>query len=213
MSIVTVITAAEETRLASLTTFKAEMGITGTDDDARLGELLDQASAIVVAYLDRALAYETVSELFRDDEIPLGPELYTDRWPLVSVSSVVVDGVTLDSSLYEVDGGYGTVFRLGTDGYRTNWQDGGTRKVVVQYSAGHKLPGEAGRSLPLDIERATLDIARGTYQSQRRDPSLKSMEVPGVLKEDYWVGEIGSTVGGVPSTVASSLDRYRRIVF
>jgi hypothetical protein len=39
------------------------------------------------------------------------------------------------------------------------------------------------------------------------------MEVPGVLREDYWVGEIGSTVGGVPSSVATSLNRYRRITF
>lgn len=209
----TVITAAEETRLASLTTFKTELGITGTDDDERLGELLDQASALVVAYLDRPLAYEVVSEMFRDGEIPASPDLYVCRWPVVNVVSVTENGVLLDPLYYEIDGSYGIIYRLDADGYRTNWQDGATRKVVVQYSAGHRLPGEAGRSLPLDIERATMDIARGMYQSQRRDPSLKSMEVPGVLKEDYWVGEIGSTVGGVPSTVASSLDRYRRVVF
>jgi hypothetical protein len=64
--------------------------------------------------------------------------------------------------------------------------------------------------MPLDIVRACLDLTKTKYYSQLRDPSMKSEEIPGVIKQEFWVGQVGSESGGIPSLIASSIDSYRR---
>lgn len=211
MSILVVTTAATVTRFAQLSTLKAELGITTGDMDESLALQLDQASNAVEAYLGRTLGTETVTETFRGwKDLPGGEELMLGRYPLQSVTSVTVDGVALDAAYYLIDQGKGALYRIDADDALTPWD--AASKIAVVYTAGYALPGEASRTLPAAIERACLDVAKAGYFSTQRDPALKEMEVPGVLRESYWVGATGSEVAGIPGSVASGLEPFRRIV-
>jgi hypothetical protein len=202
MSIVTVITATTETRLVSLETLKSELGVTGSDKDEYLGDLLDQTQTTIQSYLNRKLWSETVSEVFRDDEITgVGP-MWLSRWPGNTVTSATVDGNAVTD--YEVDPDNGALYRLDADGDRLYWQTGSLRKMVVVYTGGYE-------TIPPDVQRAALDLTKTRYYSQLRDPSLKEVDIPGVIKESYWVGQVGSEVGGIPSMIASCLDTYRNL--
>jgi hypothetical protein len=201
MSITTVITATTETRLATLDGLKSELGIVGDERDDYLGDLLDQSSATIETYLNRVLWSETVSEVFRDGEITSVGPVWLSRWPGNTVTSVTVDGNTVTD--YEVDPENGALYRLDADGDRLYWQTGSVRKIVVVYTAGYD-------TMPLDIVRACLDLTKTKYYSQLRDPSMKSEEIPGVIKQEFWVGQVGSESGGIPSLIASSIDSYRR---
>ena len=202
MSIVTVITATTETRLASLDALKSELGITTSDKDEYLGDLLDQSQATIQSYLRRVLWVETVSEVFRDAEIPVDGPVWLSRWPGNTVTSVTVDGNAVTD--FEVDPDNGALYRLDADGDRLYWQTGSLRKMVVVYTGGYD-------TIPADIQRAALDLSKSRYYSQLRDPSLKEVDIPGVIKESYWVGQVGSEISGIPSIIASSLDTYRNL--
>jgi hypothetical protein len=202
MSIVTVTTSTTETRLATLDALKSELGITGDERDEYLGNLLDQSSATIETYLNRVLWTETISEVFRDGEIPGNGVLWLARWPGNAVTSVTVDGNAVTD--YEVDPSNGALYRLDADGDRLYWQSGSVRKIVVVYTAGYD-------TMPLDIVRACLDLTKTKYYAQLRDPSMKSEEIPGVIKQEFWIGQVGSEEGGIPSLIASSVDSYRRL--
>lgn len=211
MPILVVTTAATVTRLAQLSTLKAELGITTGDLDESLALQLDQASNAIESYLGRRLATETVTETFRGwTDLPGGEELMLGRYPIQSVTSVTVDGVLLDPAYYLIDQGKGALYRIDADDALTPWD--AASKIAVVYTAGYTLPGEASRTLPAAIERACLDVAKAGYFSTQRDPALKEMEVPGVLRESYWVGATGSEVAGIPGSVASGLEPFRSVV-
>ena len=65
VSVLTVLTPATSRALTTLGTAKDELGISGTDDDARLSRWIDEASERIETYLGRVLASETVREIFR----------------------------------------------------------------------------------------------------------------------------------------------------
>lgn len=204
MSIVTVTTATVNTKLVSLADLKTELGITGSTQDAYLGDLLDQTQTTIQSYLKRTLWLETVSEVFRDEEITNTGPMWLARSPTVTITSVTVDGTLLAGTKYEVDRSNGALYRLDDDGDRLYWQTGSVRKIVVVYSGGYS-------AIPLDIQRSALDLTKSRYYAQLRDPALKEVDIPGVIKESYWVGQVGTEVNGIPSTVASSLDTYRNL--
>jgi uncharacterized phiE125 gp8 family phage protein len=202
MSILTVTTPAASSLLASLADLKSELGISGSTQDTYLTDLLTQSSQTIETYLNRRIVSEVVSELFRDGELPTADRLMLGRFPVTALASVTVDGVALSNTLYERDDRQGFVYRLDASGNRDYWQQGGVRKIVVAYTAGYT-------TVPADIERACLEVAKGKYYAQLRDPSLKKETIPGVIEQEFWVGTVGTERGGIPSQVASSIDSYR----
>jgi len=193
----TVITPAAHQRLTTLETLKRDLGITTTADDAFLADLIERASAFASTYCGRTFGAETMRQTCRLDRQT--GDLHLDRFPVVTINSVLVDGAALDPSDYEVTKGSGLLHRVDTRGRFVCWTPG---VVTVEYRAGHILPGDEGRTLPADVESAVLLLVRAWWNARTRDPLVKSIDTPDILSESYWVGS-------TPPEVTTVLDRYR----
>lgn len=202
MSILTVTTPAAVTDLTTLETVKAELGVAGAASDIVLARMIAQASGAAGAYCGRVFAREAVSETFR----PPGPQadLRLARWPVVSIASVTEDGTALAAEDYELDAASGLLMRLSDDA-PTAWT---AAKIVVAYEAGYRLPGEAGRTLPADIERAVLDMVKAAWTGRTRDTTIQQESVPGVYSVTYST-DAASAAGTLSPSVRDLLDPYR----
>lgn len=193
----TVITPATNTRLTTVATVKAELGITGSTEDAWTGDAIDRASGTITRYCNCVLTREVLQEtiiLKRPTE-----SLMLTRFPVVIADvEVTVDGT---GATAEIDGSNGLIYRLDTSGNRILWPAG---RITVIYGAGYILPGDDGRDLPHDIERAAILLVKASYFSRQRDPLLKSENIPDALQSSWWMGDLPPEVEGI-------LSRYRQV--
>lgn len=215
-------TAALKTDLTTLAAVKSELGLTDGKDNEWLSLQIQVASQMVVNYLNIVeaddstvtLGQEALVETYRvhhsrylsrrlDSERT--EYLLLSRRPVTGIASIVQDGVTLDPTEYEVDG-IGALKHLSSD-RPTDWNG---NKVVVTYTAGWLLPGQTGRNLPPDIESATIGLVKAAWYSRKRDPNVKSEDIPGVANISYFFRspEPGSPL---PDEIAQKLDRHRQI--
>lgn len=179
---------------------KDDLGITANTWNALFDRYVGEASEAIAEACGRVFAKETVSEQFR----PVLPpdELMLTRWPVASITSVTEDADTpLTSSDYEVDKASGLLYRRSSD-VRIAWQ---AEKVVVVYEAGYELPASA----PLALQKAARALVRAQWLGRGRDPLVRSEEVPGVLRQDFWVGGIPGAPGGLPPDVEALIAPYR----
>lgn len=88
--------------LDTLANVKTRLGITTSDDDTFLQTQIDLVSDAIEAYCRRVfLAGNWVQTFYRGDYIPSRlVELF--YFPLISIASIIEDGVTLDSSQYRI---------------------------------------------------------------------------------------------------------------
>lgn len=205
-------TAAANLALLSIEDMREAAGITGSGSDPVLTAMGLRLAAAVTTECNIAigagapptLLRETVTETFRDVGAPV---LMLARRHEISITSVVVDGVTLDAADYEVDPESGILTRLSAD-EPIGWS---ARKVVVVYAAGFT-------TVPGDLAMTMMDFFRLAWLEKGRDPSVKGVEidVPDVerIRTDYWVGSIPgqSSEGAVPDVVAGQLSRFRNMV-
>jgi uncharacterized phiE125 gp8 family phage protein len=198
----TVVTPATSTLLATLAAAKAELGITGTDDDSILTRFLTQASATIPQYCHRVFAQEIVAEVFRltDGEWPAS--LLLRRYPVTAIASVVADGTTLAMTEYEVDSETGLLWHLCEDERLPWWW---YQKLVVTYTAGYVLP----TSVPGDLERCCLDLVKFWYFARSRDPALRSEKILDVIDQSWNVGSHQPTADGLPVEIAGRLARWQ----
>jgi hypothetical protein len=201
-----VITAATDHKLTTVAAVKADLGIVGTDQDVRIGGLIDQYSAAIVGWCDRPFALETVRETLFERCASNG--LMLSRWPIVAVSAVSIDGSALDPADFIADKVTGILYRRGTTFRGEFWPAGET---IVEYQSGYILPGEASRTLPHDVERAAIMLVKGAYFGLGRDPALRSEDVEGV-GTSTWFAASGSAIDGMPLEVQGLLAGYRRQV-
>lgn len=215
-------TPAAKTDLTTLAAVKAELGLTDGKDNEWLSLQIQVASQVAVNYLNIVeaddstvtLGQETLVETYRvhhsrylsrrlDSERT--EYLLLSRRPVTSIASVVQDGVTLDPTEYEVDG-TGALKHLSSD-RPTDWNG---NKVIVTYTAGWLLPGQQGRNLPPDIESATIGLVKAAWYARKRDPNLKSQNIPGVIDEAFFFRspEPGAPL---PEEIAQKLNRHRQI--
>ena len=199
------ITPPAETRLATPADLAAELGV--PTDAAWLPGILDVASEEIVGFCGRPFARATVAETFvtrygpprqawGSDDYCL--PLILSRTPVATIVSVVQDGVTLDPSAYALDAGSGLL--------RALFWAWSARSTEVTYAGGYLLPGQNGRDLPFDLERACLDRAITRYHSSGRDRTIKSEMTVGVGSVSYADG----TRAGEPAEFAG-LKRYREV--
>jgi hypothetical protein len=209
-SIVTVTSAASSTLLTTLSRVKTDLGISGGQDDAALTNAIAGASSRITAYLGQTLAFEGVTETFRPDRgYECSERLFLDRSPVVTMTSVTVDNdAALASSKYEVDKSAGILYRLDDSGHPLRWEF--NKSIVVVYTGGYFLPDDSDANLPAAIEEATVALVRSLWFSRRRDPMVKSVEVPDLISESYWVGAIGERAS-LPNDVLMLLDQCRRL--
>lgn len=104
-----VITAAENRKLTTLAAVKADLGLTGAEEDARLDALIEQYSAAIVGWCGRPFALETLRETIFGRAATDG--LMLSRWPIVSIASITVGGAEVAAEAYAVDRDGGLVYQ------------------------------------------------------------------------------------------------------
>lgn len=202
-SIVSITVPATATALTTLAAVREELGLSDQEDNALVQRMIARASVSVVGFLGRPLARETVVETFRDVlDLPM---LRLSRYPVVSIASVVVDGLTLAGADYELAGERQQLHRLVSDDV-VDWT---ARKIVVTYTGGYLLPGQQGANLPGDIEAACLIAIVADYQSRGRDPQLRSETADGIGGQS-WLDPDTAAHGALPWAAAERLQPYRR---
>lgn len=205
-----------------------------SSQDSYITRLIKQASRSLETYCDRsftrARATETIS-------VPIARalpvRLRLPRYPVATVYGVTLeaDGTTVDPTSYvlEQSGIAGVLFRATGWGALT-WDLASvplnygiatslsTREIryVVDYDAGYDdasgSPGTPAVPVPADLERACIELVKGWFYTRTRDPFVKSIEVTGVGKTDYWVGGLPGADGGLPDSITDLVDVYRRMV-
>lgn len=100
------------------------------------------------------------------------------RWPLVSIEMIIEAGAALAGSDFEAEADKGLICRLAGDGERADW----CGNIVIDYQAGYILPGEPGRTLPDDIERAAILLVKTAWFARTRDPLIRSEKTPDVYE-------------------------------
>lgn len=209
-SVLTVTVPATDTDLTTLARVKSELNVTVSTYDTILQEKIEEASSDIEAALGFVVSKETVAETFWQEQIGETPEyLILDRTPVGTITSVVIDGVTLDASRYRVDPKTGQIYALDVSGYPCVWII--FKGAVITYAGGYIPPSETNSDLPAGIQGACVALMTDYWASRGRDPSLKSEEAPGIMRYDYWVGAVGEA-GELPPSVITRLAPYRRVV-
>lgn len=209
---ISVVTAADSQQLTTVSAVKSLLGLTTTADDALLGTLIDRASIAINNFCLRSFAAETLLETLaasgRNQNLRLA------RFPIISVSSVQLDGVDVDSSLYTLqEPELGFLFSL----YGWRWTQG-QLSYAVTYQAGFKLPGQTNApvgaaNLPADIEAACIDTTKVLYLQAQDNPNIYSESVPGVYSVVYHASRSSGGSDIIPGSSQSALLGYRDVRF
>jgi hypothetical protein len=201
-----VLTPAPDQTLVSLEEARRYLG-TDPKDDARLRDLIADGSAAIAAYTRRVWRQETVQETWYRAWFDLyyarlgyAPKpLVLARYP-VSVMSLVTEGDTdLTDADWLLEDGSGVLYRQSDNGMVSSVGWCGDT-ISVTYTAGYTLD-----KVPDDVQRATLTMCRTL--SSMRDPALRSIDIPGVQAETYWVGQVGEN-GALPPEVTGLLSPH-----
>ncbi|CAA0095087.1 Uncharacterised protein [Starkeya nomas] len=176
----TVITPAAKRDLTTLDAVKLELEVTDDAADAYLGGLIGQASRAIESWCGRVFAREGLRETVHLTE-PAGT-LLLSRFPLAAITSVTTEAGSLAPALYEAEAETGMLYRLTASGARSVWSPG---RILVDYAAGFLLPGDEGRDLPPDIERAAILAVRNAWHARGRDQTVRSEDVDGVGSFSY----------------------------
>jgi len=218
------------TALTTLEAVKEEMGLCldETAEDPKLQRIIQRASDAIVARLSRPLARHTITELLPYRET-------TRQWltvtPIVSLTSVKLNGATIPSTDYQLDRRQGSVFRSG--GWFSNVMYGGgisqlptseRGKAVYEfvYQGGYYLPTfttdddeeitSADFRLPADLEAAAYTLVRHTYQQMQRNVQIGA-ESLGDYSVQYTnpVSLTAGTTPQLPDEVEVLLKPYVRV--
>lgn len=182
--ILTVVDPASDPKLLSAEEMRAAVGVRDSSKDAELATLNARLSAAIaracrVAQAGTAvptLRRETLEETYRFKSSQ--DKLVLSRFPVESILSVTENDVSLDPDYdLEIDASTGFVYRLNND-HRVCWPCG---KVVLRYKAGWG-------DVPDDLKLAASKFALILYSESTRDPALKSIQIEGVSRREYWVG-------------------------
>jgi hypothetical protein len=204
--ILEVLTPAPDQNLVSLEEARRYLG-TDPKDDARLKDLIADGSAAVASYTRRVWRQETVKETWYRAWFDLyyspynfAPKpLVLARYPVSEVSLVTEGDSDLTDTGWLVQGEAGCLYRQSSEGRLESIGWCGDT-VAVTYTAGYTL-----EKVPDDVQRATLTMCRTL--SSMRDPALRSIDIPGVQAETYWVGQVGEN-GALPPEVTGLLSPH-----
>jgi hypothetical protein len=165
--------------------------------DAQLAAEITAASHIIATQCDRVFAMEDVAETFvteRPGECILALKL--DRNPVISFTSIDINGQTLTSDQYDVDFIKGIVrlnYLYWPFGYLgPGFGEGfGTFRMTAAYTGGYALPENAPPSLALACHAL---IKEQRFARLRGDPTIRSVQ-HGDLQIYYQQGTAAVTAG------------------
>jgi uncharacterized phiE125 gp8 family phage protein len=196
---ITIVVPATSIDLTTLAAVKDELRLTSSADDAKIGGYIEQASRAIVSYCNRVFAREEVEETYRLCDMQ--HSLTLARFPVASVSALVENDEELATGDYEIEADIGTLRRL-RDDEPSRWYRG---KIVVAYTAGFLLPGESGRNLPHDIERAAIMLVAHYYSTDAQSHSLRRETIDGIGSTERFA----PSSSGLPIEVEALIERYR----
>lgn len=212
--------------LCTLAEVKTLAGIGDTSQDARLELIINSVSAQIASYCGCSFARATYTN---ETYSPSNRQLLILRsWPVVSVSSLTVDGTaTTDYVLSPEYSSAGFLYRrqgwMGQAVYRTVLTDDPVamdRTIQVTYVAGYYLPADAGyvagaaESLPLELSYVCSQMALASYYTAVRGnfDGLTGLTEGGL---SYQWGNQDTTAknnqSGLLMAHAGILNKYRRV--
>lgn len=179
--------------LTTLANVKAYLSppLTTTADDALLTRLVTAASQFIQTWLGRTIAETAYSETRNGVG---GTRLFLRHRPVVSVSSVTVDGVAIAPASGPGQPGYlfddNSVYLAGYAFTR------GAQNVTVAYTAGYA-------ATPPELEQACIALVALRYKERDRIGQVSK----------NLAGEVVSfTQKDMPADVQTLLDQYRSVV-
>jgi len=193
--------------LTTLAAVKEELDITDNSKNSLLRRYISGASAATAQECNRVFPVETVKdEIFPHRDPTPGrvfgrfEPLILSRYPIVSVASVVENGVTLaDGVDFRIDYEKGELIRLGVNGLPTLWSQASL--VAVTFSAGFD-------PIPSDLEDAIIRMITKRYRAKGRDPTITQQNIPGVLDQRFWFAT-GEDAGNMTPDVMDIINDYR----
>lgn len=201
----TVSATATDRKLLTLDEAKAALGITTTNYDLVLPDLVTRISDAITdecavpgdGLAVPTLLQETIIETFRPGLSFSVMRLA--RRPVTSVAAVVEAGTTLGGTDYEIETGAGLLRRLSGD-TEVCWACG---KIVVTYQAGFA-------AVPELLKLAAIAVLREQWAMKDRDPLLRSENIPDIGEKVYWTGGLDPGNGAAMSSQARAmLSRFR----
>lgn len=196
-SVLTVAAPVTDRAMTTLATAKDELDITNNKSDARITRWIREESGVIEDHTKRVWVSEAVVETFFASE--RSPEKLTlNRRPVTAIASVTEDDVALVPGDYLLDAQAGLLIRLDSNGLPALWAASCT---VVSYTGGYT----SIQALPPGIEKACLRLLQHRTSARGRDPSLRSISLPGLQDESYFGG---ATDGGLPTEVCDLLEPY-----
>jgi len=180
------------TDLTTLDAVKAWLSLEETTDDALLSSLISATSQYIQSWLNRTFAITQYTE--RRDGVPYGDTLVLRNHPVVSVSSVTMDGRVIPASPdYVSNGFWADDVAMYLVGYRMTK---GRKNVAITYTAGYA-------TVPLDIAQACTELVALRYSERGRighQSKTLNGEVVSFMVKDF------------PPDVQTILNNYREVV-
>ncbi len=205
----TIATPNTDRSLLTLAELRAAVGVSDGSKDAALVPLGEYVSAMITSackvaksgVIPPTLRLETVTETFLFKS--LQKSLVLARRPVVELVSVTQTDSLLSETEYSLDAASGILYRANVAGYYTMpngpwgwWPAGNT---VIEYSAGYEV-------VPADLKYAAIKFVQAENTTGSRDPNLKSLEISGVSRREWWVSDRQVT-SSVPGEVMDILVR------
>jgi hypothetical protein len=197
----TVVTPATDRTVVTLDDLREQLRIKPSDtaNDAWLTKVIARCSRQAERYCNRVFVLQGYSDTFTGNATAEnGEPLILSQAPVDPATfSITIDDAALVSTDYGLDQYAGLVYRV-TD--PTRWTS--SVSLVVQYTAGYD-------PIPDDVQQAVLDLCTMDNSGRGRDPMLRASELPGLGRQEYWVGGLpgGATI---PQDIAGLLNPYRR---
>lgn len=200
--------------LTTLATVKLELGIaTGvTTYDTVLERFIAVATDAIEKHCRRSFYQLSVSaEPVKGHG---GVRLIVARTPIVSVSAITINGATVDSSSYSIEDAEARLLYKESGWQWTAVLQGelaapiqraGTEQslYLVTYVGGYLTPTQGSRTLPYDVEQASIDTVVSLYRNRGRYQRL--VEETTEEAEQTWPGKI------IPGPALGLLKPYRRV--
>jgi hypothetical protein len=204
-----VVTPPTQTALTTAAAVKAELPGVTPSQALRIPGRIEQASGIITGYLGRKLARATVMDTFAGgmDRFWSGA-LVLSRMPIATLTSVALNGVNQDLTMFEYDES-GLIYRQGyayalSHGIGPGYGGGLGSRIQVTYDGGYLLPGQTGRDLPYEIERACIDVVLALwYRAGRGDPMIRSESIDGIGSTSYLDPAAGAGAAMPPTALAA----------
>jgi hypothetical protein len=177
--------------LTEVARVKEYLGVTTSSDDDLIQRLIASASAFARTYVSRDLTKTDYDQWFNGNG---QPRLMLPQFPVISVTTVEVDGRAVPQALTPISSGW--LFDDNMIYLRNFVFNRGFQNVHVVYTAGIEGP------MPLDLEQAVIELV---------GEGLKKRTRLGKQSESLNGQSITYTTKDLPDAIKLVFDQYQRV--